>query len=135
MVFVVVGGGQLDTGGFQIDNSLRFNEADQPRLSRTPASTSGDQTFTLSFWLKRNAVDDSRDIVLFEARPAAGTYFILSFRRSGVADKDRFYVEANTTTDLIFAPLFLLFFLSLLIPVSFFFLFLSAPLVFFFFGF
>ena len=106
MVFAVVGGGQLDTGGFQIDNSLRFNEADQPRLSRTPASTSGDQTFTLSFWLKRNAVDDSRDIVLFEARPAAGTYFILSFRRSGVADKDRFYVEANTTTDLIFAPLF-----------------------------
>jgi hypothetical protein len=106
MVFAVAGGGQLDTGGYQIDNSLRFNEADQPRLSRTPGSTSGDQTFTLSFWVKRNAVDDSRDIVLFEARPAAGTYFILSFRRNNVGDKDRFYVEANTTTNLIFAPRF-----------------------------
>ena len=44
------------TGGFyphEIDQSLKFNDADNPYLYRTPASQGNLTTFTFSFWYKR----------------------------------------------------------------------------------
>ena len=53
MVFPVVGGTQ-DTG-YEISNSLRFNDDDNPNLTFTPSSavTSERKTFTISWWVKR----------------------------------------------------------------------------------
>jgi len=38
---------------FAIDQSLRFNDGDSPKLTRTPSSASNRKTWTLSLWMKR----------------------------------------------------------------------------------
>jgi len=94
MVFAVAGGGQLDTGSYQIDNSLRFNKADTPRLVRTP-SESNRKTFTLSCWVKRSAVSVSYEQSLYEVRPSAGTYFGVSFRNTGSPAPDELFIFSS----------------------------------------
>jgi hypothetical protein len=49
MAFPIIGGSQ--SGGYQIDNSLRFNRDDTPYLSKT-FSAGNRRTFTYSAWLK-----------------------------------------------------------------------------------
>ena len=53
MVFTTAGGGanQLDTG-YEIDNSLRFNDDDGADLGRAPSADGNRKTFTFSTWLK-----------------------------------------------------------------------------------
>ena len=51
MVFAVVGGDGKPTG-YEISNSVRYNDDDSPQLSRT-MSSGNQQIFTLSTWLKR----------------------------------------------------------------------------------
>ena len=41
-----------DEDSYKIERSLRFNSADSAYLSRTPASTTNQKTFTWSFWWK-----------------------------------------------------------------------------------
>jgi hypothetical protein len=71
MTFAILGGGQLDTG-YTIDNSLRFNQSDDPSLTRTPASVSNRRTFTWSGWVKRSADFGTRQL-LFGADNSADT--------------------------------------------------------------
>ena len=54
MVFPVVGGDGKPTG-YDIENSLRFNSADNAYLNRTPSSEGNKRTYTLSFWAKITA--------------------------------------------------------------------------------
>ena len=56
MVFPIAGGTQ-DTGAYEIDNSLRLNDGDSPKLTFTPSSavTSERKTFTISCWVKRGS--------------------------------------------------------------------------------
>jgi hypothetical protein len=58
MVFPIVGGTQ-DTG-YEIDNSLRFNEDDSAYLSKTWGSEGSKRTMTFSFWFKRGEFGDER---------------------------------------------------------------------------
>ena len=51
MVFPVVGGNE--SKGYEISNSLRFNDGDSASLARTPSSEGNRDTFTISFWFKR----------------------------------------------------------------------------------
>ena len=55
MVFPIVGGTQ-DTG-YEVANSVRLNDGDNPKLTFTPSSavTSERRTFTISWWVKRGA--------------------------------------------------------------------------------
>ena len=46
-------------GGFEVANSLRFNDGSSDTLTRTPGSASNRKTFTISFWVKRSSVDSS----------------------------------------------------------------------------
>jgi hypothetical protein len=50
---LILGANQLTAGGYEVDNSLRFNSASNDYLSRTPASASNRQIFTVSFWFKK----------------------------------------------------------------------------------
>jgi hypothetical protein len=53
MVFPVIGGDGKPTG-YDIDNSLRFNDGDSPKLTKTFGSAGTSvQTFTISFWIKK----------------------------------------------------------------------------------
>jgi len=50
MAFPIIGGSQ--SGGYLIDNSLRFNDDDTAYLSRTPSSATNRKTWTWSSWVK-----------------------------------------------------------------------------------
>ena len=58
MVFPVVGGNE--SKGYEISNSLRFNDADSPHLTRTPSSSGNRRTWTMSCWFKK--CEDGYDI-------------------------------------------------------------------------
>jgi len=60
MVFPIVGGTQ--STGYDIDNSLRFNDGDSPRATREfSADPDGDRkTFTISFWAKRSTLSSAQ---------------------------------------------------------------------------
>ena len=51
MVFPIAGGTQ--STGYEISNSLRFNDADNPHLTRTPSSSGNRRTWTMSCWFKK----------------------------------------------------------------------------------
>jgi len=81
MVFPIAGGTQ-DTG-YEISNSLRFNEPDGAHLSRTPSSAGNRKTWTFSCWIKRSGLQ--AHVGDFQAFFTAG---------SG-NDRDEFFWEAS----------------------------------------
>jgi len=62
MVFPVVGGDGKPTG-YEIDNSLRFNDDDSPYLSRTPSTATNNDKLTFSFWTKRSNITLNQKIL------------------------------------------------------------------------
>ena len=50
------------SGGYEIDNSLRFNDNDSAKLSRTPSSAGNRQTWTVSVWVKRANITTGQGI-------------------------------------------------------------------------
>jgi len=52
---------------YDIDNSLRFNQADSGVLYKTPAVAGNRRTFTLSFWFKFCPNADDDDFFMFSA--------------------------------------------------------------------
>jgi hypothetical protein len=75
---LILGANTLSAGGYEVDNSLRFNSGSSDNLTKT-FSTSGtsDKIKTFSFWLKRatsstevviiSAGSASRDFIRFES--------------------------------------------------------------------
>ena len=53
MTFPILGGNGA-VAGYQIDNSLRFNDDDSAKLQRTPSSDGNKRVWTISTWLKRS---------------------------------------------------------------------------------
>jgi len=75
MVFPIVGGDGKPTG-YEISNSLRFNDDDNPNLSRTPSSASNRKTWTWSGWVKRGNI--SIDIMLLSAGSSGQGVYLTS---------------------------------------------------------
>ena len=69
MVFPVVGGNE--SKGYEISNSLRFNDGDSPKLTRTNASGGDRQKFTISFWTKRANIGSTH--IFFDAGTSTST--------------------------------------------------------------
>mgnify|MGYP003674528086 FL=1 len=51
MAFLIGGANSL-TGGYEISNSLRFNDDDNANLTLNPGTSSDNKTCTLSWWAK-----------------------------------------------------------------------------------
>jgi len=66
MVFPVIGGDGKPTG-YEIDNSLRFNDGDSPELSKTLGTATNRKKFTISLWFKRTILGVAQYLI------AAGT--------------------------------------------------------------
>ena len=64
--------------GFNITNSLRFNDGDSPILTRTPSSAGNTQKFTYSTWFKRSVIS-SESYPFLNAGSNAANYFRLNF--------------------------------------------------------
>jgi hypothetical protein len=54
----ILGANSVVSGGYEVSNSLRFNQGDSPVISKTPSSSSNQKTMTFSFWIKRCHLDD-----------------------------------------------------------------------------
>ena len=67
---LILGGNQLAAGGYEVANSLRFDDGSSDYLSRTPSSTGNTKKFTISFWCKRSALGTDQDI--FHVYPGSG---------------------------------------------------------------
>jgi len=66
---------------YDIDNSLRFNAADSPKLGRTPGSEGNRRTWTASFWFKKG---DTESRAEFLSNGTDGTHeFILGIAADG----------------------------------------------------
>jgi len=50
-------------GSFTLDQSLRFNDDDDAKLSRTPSSAGNRKTWTLSVWIKRGNLGSEQGIL------------------------------------------------------------------------
>ncbi len=53
---LVLGSNSASAGGYNVDNSLRFNSGSSDYLNRTPATTTNQRTWTYSFWIKRTVL-------------------------------------------------------------------------------
>ena len=53
---LIIPANTLASGGYEVDNSLRFNRGSSDYLNRTPSSAGNRKTMTYSFWLKRSAI-------------------------------------------------------------------------------
>ena len=98
MVFPVVGGTQ-DTA-YEIGNSLRFNDGDSPSLQFTPSSDSNEQTWTVSFWVKRGVIGTSSSQMIFASDTNYDEYVFCRFCGTEVTNKTDmfqvFMVEPNS---------------------------------------
>jgi len=61
MVFPIVGGDGKPTG-YEIENSLRFNDDDSAKLGITFSSGGNRKTYTISFWVKRGHITAQQNI-------------------------------------------------------------------------
>ena len=79
--------------GYEIDGSLRFNDNDSARLSRTPSSAGNRKTNTLSVWVKRSNL--GTDQVIFTVDAAANDANRMQFR-FGSSDDLRLAGQSTT---------------------------------------
>ena len=56
---LILGTNSIKDTGYEVANSLRFNDDDTPRLTRTPSSSGNRRTFTISVWIKLGAISTS----------------------------------------------------------------------------
>ena len=74
----ILAGAAGQGGGYVIDNSLRFRSSASAYLSRTPATTTNQKTWTISAWFKRGKLGVRQQLVTVGA--GAGTlYFYVHF--------------------------------------------------------
>ena len=71
---IILGTNSIKDTGYDVANSLRFNDGSSDNLTRTPSSSGNRKTFTISFWIKRSTVGTSQFV--FNARSSdAGAIF------------------------------------------------------------
>ena len=78
----------IETGGYSINNSLRFRSSSSAYLNRTPASAGNRQTWTWSAWVKRGALGNLYG--LFGAKQDSSNWFQFYFESD-----DTLYVAAS----------------------------------------
>ena len=94
MVFPIAGGNE--SKGYEISNSLRFNDGDSPKLEFTPSSTGNRRTFTFSFWFKRGALGTSQYFFYTDNNGSGSTDFLIFINssdgfRTGFLDSSQKY--------------------------------------------
>ncbi len=87
MVFPVVGGTQ-DTG-YEIQNSLRFNDDDSPKVSRSISSSGSARNATLSVWVKRGNLGTRQQIYSNKTADSGFSAMNMYFN----ASNDRLYID------------------------------------------
>jgi len=98
MVFPIAGGNE--SKGYEISNSLRFNDGDSPKLEFTPSSTGNRRTFTFSFWFKRSTLGASQYFFYTDNNGSGSTDFLIYMGSNdkfsiGFLDSSQKYLVTN----------------------------------------
>jgi hypothetical protein len=67
---LILGANSL-TGGYEVDNSLRFNTASSDNLTKTGTTGDSRRIFTHSLWVKRSVLGTEQDRI--HAYPGSGS--------------------------------------------------------------
>jgi hypothetical protein len=70
----------ISSGGYDINNSLRFRSSASAYLNRTPASAGNRQKFTISFWIKRGTISTAQRLINCVPGSTDSTYFTVLFQ-------------------------------------------------------
>jgi hypothetical protein len=91
-------------GGFNVDNSLRFNDGSSDYLSITPGSAGNRRTFTFSTWVKRGVLGDK---IIFAAGADSNVDGYVAMYFSGEALRVRLYESSakDVVTSMLFKDL------------------------------
>ena len=74
---IIQGTSKAAGGGYEIDQSIRFNADDSAYLTRTPSSAGNRRTFTLSTWVKFNEVRSDNIVFSSWISSGASAYALL----------------------------------------------------------
>ena len=91
----------ISTGGYDINNSLRFRSSASAYLNRTPASASNRSTYTWSAWVKRGSLGNY--FTLFGAGTTSPTYDVIRFNSS---DQLEFFTAGAASVDVVTTQVF-----------------------------
>jgi len=93
---IILGTNSIKDTGYNVANSLRFNQPSSDYLNRTPSSAGNQRTFTVSFWYKRTNFG-AKDIIMSTTN-GGSTFFNFGFIGSGTyANKFQFYWYDGST--------------------------------------
>lgn len=83
--------GGLVSGGYTIDQSLRFNDDDSAFMSRTPSVAGNRKTWTFSTWVKRGNLSTGQTVFSANTTASARTYCYINS-----SNELEFYTVAST---------------------------------------
>jgi len=77
---IILGTNSVKTaGGFNVDNSVRFNDGDSAYMHKTPSGAGNRRTFTFSAWIKRSGLGAEMGIFTAGADANSGQFFTIMF--------------------------------------------------------
>ena len=85
--------------GYEINDSLRFNDNDSPFLNRTPGSAGNQKTWTYSCWVKRANLGTYQGLIAVGTSDGDEDFF-------GFLSDDRLYFRYSSGSDLTSSQLF-----------------------------
>ncbi len=91
------------TTAYTIDQSIRYNRSDSPKLSRTPSSDGNRKTFTISVWYKPTDLGTDRTIMAADTSASGTNYAMFKLNTN---DKLFFYSGTAGGSDIISTRVF-----------------------------
>ena len=97
---ILVAGGPVASGEFQIEKSLRFDDGADPNVKRTFSSSGNRKTWTWSGWVKRTTLGGNQ--VFFSAGDEDEKFFVLKFGDDKIAwmiknDSNSYTMDKSTS--------------------------------------
>ena len=94
---LILGTNSIKDTGYDVDNSLRFDDGGSEYLQRTPSSTGNRKTWTFSTWIKRSGIGLSAPMNVFGGEDGASRYTDIMIGTPSGAD-DTFWFKQDTGT-------------------------------------
>ena len=79
---LIIPANTLASGGYEVDNSLRFNDGSSDFLSKTFSSAGKQQKMTISFWIKRSDLSGTKEVI----SQGSGSACHMNFPSSGILE-------------------------------------------------
>jgi hypothetical protein len=95
---LILGTNSIKDTGYNVANSLRFNDGSSDYLSRTPSSTGNKQTWTYSAWIKRGTSVASTTVLLGAYLGGSNRYSYIGFSSSEHGQDEIQLFSGNYTT-------------------------------------